>query len=64
MGKSKKNLILYAVCAIIWTMTSLISIVKKSYDDSMFLFVMNILCTILWYIAFISELNRSKENNG
>ena len=62
MRKNKNTLKLYASCAIIWTLTTVFSIITKLYIDSLFLFVMNTLCAILWIIAFITELKRNKSN--
>lgn len=59
--KNQITLKLYAVCAIIWTLTTIISIIRKLYIDSLFLFVMNMLCAVLWMIAFIAELKRNKS---
>lgn len=62
MKKSQNTVRLYAICAIIWIMTVIISIVKKTYNDSMSIFVMNVLCAVAWIIAFITESKMNKSN--
>lgn len=61
MKKSQRNLVLYAICAITWTIITIISIVDKSYNDSMFLFGINTLCAVLWILVFIAELKKNKS---
>lgn len=61
MRKSQKALIVYAICAISWTIVTLISIVDKSYNDSMFLFVINAVCAVLWILVFIVEFKKYKS---
>lgn len=61
MKRGQKTLILYAICAITWTIVTVISIVDKSYNDSMFLFIINALCAVLWILVFIVELKKYKS---
>lgn len=61
MKRGQKTLILYTTCAITWTIITVISIVDKSYNDSMFLFVINVLCSVLWILVFIVELKKYKS---
>lgn len=61
MKRGQKTLILYATCAITWTIVTVISIVDKSYNDSMFLFIINALCAVLWILVFIVELKKYKS---
>ena len=45
--------ILYGICAVIWTLRAILEIVYQTYNDSVFWFALNTLCSPLWIIAFI-----------
>ena len=59
---SRFVVILYGLCAVIWTIRGMLDIVFKTYSDSGFWFVMNILCAVLWIAAFIVSLKRYRSN--
>lgn len=59
---SRLSVILYAVCAVIWTIRAILEIIYKTYNDSVFWFVMNILCAALWIAAFIVNVKRYRSN--
>ena len=59
---SRLSVILYALCAVIWTIRAILEVVYETYDYSIFLFVLNILCAILWIVAFIVNLKRYRSN--
>ncbi len=52
------GLFLYGMCAVIWTVRATLEIVFKTYNYSIFWFVMNILCAALWIVAFFVNLKR------
>lgn len=56
------SVILFAVCAVIWTIRAILEVAYKTYNDSVFWFVMNILCAVLWIGAFIVSLKRYRSN--
>lgn len=64
MKKSRKTFVVYAACAILWTIITIISIVKKSCEHSLLLFMMNALCAVLWYIVFFVELKRNRSSTS
>ena len=59
---SRFVVILYGICAVLWTVRDILEIVFKTYNDSGFWFVMNILCAVLWIAAFIVNLKRYRSN--
>ncbi len=58
--------ILYGICAVIWTARAILEIVYQTYNDSVFWFALNTLCSPLWIIAFIlclkSFLRKNEES--
>lgn len=54
--------ILYGMCAVIWTVKSFIDIYYKTYTDNGFVFAMDVLCSILWIISFVILLRRYIAN--
>ncbi len=52
------GVILYAVCAVLWTVRAILEVIYKTYNDSVFLFVLNILCAVVWILAFVVNLKR------
>ena len=55
---SRLTLILFGSCAVIWTVRAVMEIIYQTYQDSVFWFVMNMLCAVLWIAAFIVNLVR------
>lgn len=53
---------LYALCAVIWTIRAILEVVYKTYNDSIFWFILNLLCAVLWIVAFIVNLKRYRSN--
>lgn len=60
---NKLLVILSAVCAIISIIQIILNIAFGTYNDSAVIFVLNLLCAILWTAAFILNLKvyRSKK---
>lgn len=55
------GVILYAVCAVLWTVRAILEVIYKTYNDSVFLFVLNILCAVVWILAFVVNLKRYRS---
>ena len=56
---SRFVLILYGICALMWTVkviVDIVEIVSKTYDNSFFLFVLHIFCAVIWIYIFIVYL--------
>ena len=54
MKKPKRiTLVLYGICAVIWTLRVIQSIVYREYDYAFSFFVLNILTALIWIAAFI-----------
>ena len=54
--------ILVGLAAVIWTIRVVLEIVLKTYNESVFLFVLNVLCTVVWIVSFIVNLKRYRSN--
>ena len=55
---SRSTVILYAVCAVVWTMRAIQEVIYQTYNNSVFWFVLDILCTVIWIAAFVVTLKR------
>ncbi len=56
------TVILFALCAVIWTVRAILEVAYQTYNDSVFWFVLNVLCSVLWIAAFIVNLKRYRSN--
>lgn len=54
--------ILVGLVAVIWTIRVVLEIVLKTYNESVFLFVLNVLCSVVWIVSFIVNLKRYRSN--
>ena len=54
--------ILVGLAAVIWTIRVVLEIVLKTYNESVFLFVLNVLCSVVWMVSFIVNLKRYRSN--
>lgn len=54
--------ILVGLAAVIWTIRVVLEIVLKNYNESVFLFVLNVLCSVVWIVSFIVNLKRYRSN--
>lgn len=54
--------ILVGLAAAIWTIRAVLEIVLKTYNESVFLFVLNVLCSVVWIVSFIVNLKRYRSN--
>ena len=53
---------LVGLAAVIWTIRVVLEIVLKTYNESVFLFVLNVLCSVVWIVSFIVNLKRYRSN--
>ena len=56
------TVILFGTCAVIWTIRAILEVVYQTYNDSVFLFVLNVLCAVIWIAAFVVNLKRYRSN--
>lgn len=54
--------ILVGLAAVIWTIRVVLEIVLKTYNESVSLFVLNVLCSVVWIVSFIVNLKRYRSN--
>ncbi|MBQ9855072.1 MAG: hypothetical protein IJO53_02670 [Clostridia bacterium] len=59
---SRLTVILFGVCAVIWTIRAILEVAYQTYNDSVFWFILNVLCAVLWIAAFILNLKRYRAN--
>ncbi|MCD7749381.1 MAG: hypothetical protein LUH42_04970 [Oscillospiraceae bacterium] len=68
MKKSKLlNVVLYGLCAVIWTVRVVVSVVCREYDYYVGIFSLNILVALIWIAAFVKWLLRyrsEKDESG
>lgn len=55
------TVILFGTCAVIWTIRAILEVVYQSYNDSVFAFVLNVLCAVIWIAAFVINLKRYRS---
>ena len=53
---SQLTVVLFGACAAIWTIRAILEVAFQTYRDSVFWFVMNILCAVIWIVAFAVNL--------
>ncbi len=46
------TLVLYGLCAILWTIRVILGAVRAEYDSSPNLFLLNVLTALIWIVAF------------
>ena len=54
--------ILYGVSAILWVIRSVLDFVTKAYDDALVLFILNIICALVWTAGFFIHLHRYRSD--
>ena len=59
---SRFVVILYGIGAVIWTVRAILDVVYQTYHDSVLLFVLSILCAVIWVFAFFAMLKRYRSN--
>lgn len=54
MKKPKRiTLVLYGLCAVIWSLRVIIGVMYKEYDYSFGFFILNVLAALVWIAAFV-----------
>lgn len=56
--------ILIGIASAIWIACAVLSIVNKTYRQSTFLFVMYVLCGVIWPINFFLNLRRYRNEKA
>jgi len=56
------NVILFGLCAAIWSIKAIYVIISKPYPTDSVLMVLDIFCAIVWIIAFIVSIMRYRSN--
>ena len=67
MKKPKRiTLVLYGLCAVIWSLRVIIGVMYKEYDYSFGFFILNVLAALVWIAAFVKWMHkyRSKKMNS
>ncbi len=67
MKKPKRiTLVLYGLCAVIWSLRVIIGVMYKEYDYSFGFFILNVLAALVWIAAFVKWMlkYRSKKMNS
>lgn len=65
MKKPKRiTLVLYGLCAVIWSLGVIIGVMYKEYDYSFGFFILNVLAALVWIAAFVKWMlkYRSKKD--
>jgi len=60
---TRGTVIIYGACAVIWTIRAILEISYKTYNDSVFMFVLNVLCCPIWIGAFVMALKRYRAKD-
>ncbi len=60
---SKTTVILFGLCAVLWSARAVFEVAHQTYTDSVFWFCANLACAILWDVSFLIVLKRYRENN-
>ena len=55
------TVILFGVCAVIWTIRVIAGVVYKEYLDSVFWFSLNAVCAVIWIVVFVKWLRRYRS---
>lgn len=61
---SLTSLILAGICAVIWTVRAILEIIFQTYRSSVFWFVLNLLCAVLWIVSFLVNFKRYRSSSG
>ena len=58
------TLVLYGLCAVIWSLRVIIGVAHKEYDYSFGFFILNVLAALVWIAAFVKWMlkYRSKKD--
>ena len=59
---SRLTVILFGMCAVIWTIRAILEVAHQTYNYSVFGFVVNVLCAVIWIALFVVTLKRYRAN--
>lgn len=54
--------ILIALCTVFWSMVAISDVINKAYNDFVLLFVLHVICALLWITSFIVNLKRYRSS--
>ena len=63
INSKKISFILYAICAVIWTIRVILDVAFE-YDRSSFVFILNILCALVWIVAAVVQYKRYRSEKS
>lgn len=58
---TKAVVILFGLCAVLWSIRAVLEVIHKTYADSVFWFCLNVFCAILWIVCFFVNLKRYRS---
>lgn len=61
---SKRSVILYSICAILWSLLVVMELVFKTYDESGAILPIFASCAIIWDIIAIKKYRIYRSNKG
>lgn len=61
---SLATVILNGLCAAIWILRAILAVVFREYTDSVFFFVLNVLCAVIWSGVFVKWLLKYRSQKG
>ena len=65
MKKPKRiTLVLYGLCAVIWSLRVIIGVMYKEYDYSFGFFILNVLAALVWIAAFVKWMLKYCSKKG
>ena len=56
--------ILCGICAAIWTVRAILDLVYQTYQSTPWPMALNVLCAVVWLIAFVVNLNRYRSGQN
>ena len=56
------NVILFGLCAAIWSFKAIYVIINKPYPTTSFLSVLDVICAVVWIVAFIVSIKRYRSS--
>ena len=59
---SRFSLVLYGACAVLWIIKVIGDIVNQTVYVPGSLFVLNVLCAVMWVVCFVVNLKRYLSN--
>ena len=52
------SVVLFGLCAVIWTIKAIYKVISMPYPTTPFLLFSDVVCAICWIVAFIIQLKR------